>query len=480
MKIVHAASEMFPLVKTGGLADAVGALTKALAGFGHEVAVFLPGYRTVLEHPMFAKAAKHLMVQVELGDEFLQADVYRLSLGKRLTLYVIRRDEFYDRSHPYGCEGRDYDDNDRRFIYFCKAVVEVLRVIDFKADVVHCHDWQTGLLPALLRMEEGKLRDTLALKTVVTIHNIAFQGIFPKKSFSLANLPEDLMGIDGIEFYGQINMLKGGILFADNVTTVSPNYCEEIQTPKFGCGLEGVIQTRADDLAGFINGVDTDVWSPKTDPLLPENYSAMSLRGKEACRRNLLGKNGFSADYEGPIYGMVCRLAEQKGIDLLLSVREFFIKGDCRLIILGSGDTKYEDALRKLVEAHPEKISLSTALDEEASHLIESGSDFFLMPSIFEPCGLNQMYSQLYGTIPLVSRVGGLVDTVIDLEKEPANGTGIMFAPKTKNFLKALRASHKLFQDKAQMGKVIKAGMKRDFSWKKAAKAYEGLYQDVI
>ncbi len=177
---------------------------------------------------------------------------------------------------------------------------------------------------------------------------------------------------------------------------------------------------------------------------------------------------------------MVCRLAEQKGIDLLLSVREFFIKGDCRLIILGSGDTKYEDALRKLVEAHPEKISLSTALDEEASHLIESGSDFFLMPSIFEPCGLNQMYSQLYGTIPLVSRVGGLVDTVIDLETEPANGTGIMFAPKTNNFLKALRASHKLFQDKAQMGKVIKAGMKRDFSWKKAAKAYEGLYQDVI
>ncbi len=480
MKIVHAASEMFPLVKTGGLADAVGALSKALAGFGHEVAVFLPGYRAVLKHPMFAKAARRLMIQVELGDEFLQADVYTLSLGKKLTLYVIRRDEFYDRSHPYGGEGRDYDDNDCRFIYFCKAVVEVLRIVDFKADVVHCHDWQTGLLPVLLRMEERKLQDTLALKTVLTIHNIAFQGVFPNKSFSLTNLPEDLMGIDGIEFYGQINMLKGGIVFADNVTTVSPNYSKEIQSSKFGCGLEGVVRTRADDLVGFINGVDTEVWNPKTDPLLPANYSVVSLKGKSACRRNLLGKNGFSADYEGPIYGMVCRLAEQKGIDLLLSVREFFIKEDCRLIILGSGDGKYEEALRKLAEAHPNKIALSTALDEEASHLIEAGSDFFLMPSIFEPCGLNQMYSQLYGTIPLVSKVGGLVDTVVDIEKEATKGTGLMFAPKTRDFRKALQESLQLFQDKAKMNQVIKRGMKQDFSWEKAARAYENLYQDMI
>ncbi|MBL4576569.1 MAG: glycogen/starch synthase, partial [Opitutaceae bacterium] len=217
MKIVHAASEMFPLIKTGGLADAVGALTKALAGFGHEVVTFLPGYRAVLEHPLFAKASKCLMIKVELGDEFLQADVYKLSMGKRQTLYVIKKDEFYDRSQPYGSEGRDYDDNDRRFIYFCKAVVEVLRLIDFKADVVHCHDWQTALLPVFLRMEERKRQDTLALKTVISIHNIAFQGVFPSKSFSLTNLPDDLIGIDGLEFYGQINMLKGGILFADNV-----------------------------------------------------------------------------------------------------------------------------------------------------------------------------------------------------------------------------------------------------------------------
>ncbi|MBL4575355.1 MAG: NUDIX domain-containing protein [Opitutaceae bacterium] len=294
------------------------------------------------------------------------------------------------------------------------------------------------------------------------------------------DLPDDLIGIDGLEFYGQINMLKGGILFADNVVTVSPNYSKEIQTSAFGCGLEGVIQTRLDDLSGLINGVDTEVWSPKSDSFLPANYSTTSLNGKVTCRRELLAKNGFSADYEGPIYGMVCRLAEQKGLDLLLSVRNFFIKNECRLIILGSGDSKYQDALTKLAELHPEKIALSIALDEKASHLIEAGSDFFLMPSIFEPCGLNQMYSQLYGTIPLVSKVGGLVDTVVDIEAEPTKGTGLMFAPRTRDFLKALQASLKLFADKGRMNKIIKTGMKRNFSWKKAAQAYEKLYQTTI
>ncbi len=480
MKIVHAASEMFPFVKTGGLADYAGSLTKALSRFGHEVAVFIPGYRIVLDHPELARAESRLVIRVEMGDEFLSGEVIVLQLAKRLTLYVIRRDEFFDRRQPYGFGGRDYDDNDRRFIYFAKSVVEVLRIIDFKADILHCHDWQTGLTPLMLRYEEGRLRETLALKTIFTIHNISFQGVFPHRSFSYTGLPADVLAVDGIEFYGQMSMMKGGILFADQVTTVSPNYSREICTPEFGFGLDGVIRSRADDLTGLINGVDMDVWNPKTDTLLPARYSVKDLSGKKTCRQHLLRAHRFDADFEGPVFGMVCRLSEQKGIDLLLESIDFFVENDCRLIILGRGEKKYERALSDVVEKLPDKVSLSLVLDEEMSHLVEAGSDFFLMPSVFEPCGLNQMYSQIYGTIPIVTRVGGLVDTVIDLADNPKKGTGLMCKATGDDLKRALGDSLALFADGRSMAAVQKRGMKTDFSWKVAARHYEELYRGLI
>ncbi len=480
MKIVHAASELYPYVKTGGLADAVGSLSSVLADNGHDVSVFVPGYRTALEHRDLSRAHQRLGLRVEMGDRIYPGDVRVLPVKRGLTVYFIGREEFYDRRQPYGNGERDYDDNDARFVFFCKAVVEVMRMAEIRADIVHGHDWQAALLPLLLRYEERRSGLALAMKTVFTIHNIAFQGVFAMRSFGLTNLPDELLGIDGLEYYGQINLMKGGILFSDRVTTVSPQYAREIQTPEFGCGLEGVVATRAEDLVGLLNGIDTRVWNPARDRLLPARYAAHDLTGKPLCRANLLKKCGLDETFKGPIFGMVCRLTEQKGLDLLLDVQDFFTDQDCRLIVLGTGERRFETALQELGKAHPKKIVLSARHDEEMSHLIEAGADFFLMPSHFEPCGLNQMYSQVYGTIPIVTRVGGFVDTVADIDVLPTAGTGIVFAPAADEFREALQRALALFQDPERMRTVIQRGMARDFSWQRAATAYEDLYRKTI
>jgi starch synthase len=480
MKIVHAASELFPYVKTGGLADAVGALSAAFADRDHEVSVFLPGYRGVLEHKDAQAAERRLRFKIEMGDEFCSGDVRVFYPRRNLTIYLVCREEFFDRRNPYGTSERDYEDNADRFIFFCKGVVETLRLADVQADIVHCHDWQTALLPLLLREAERRYGVTLAMKTLFTIHNIAYQGLFPSPAFARTNLPEELNSMDGLEFYGQLNLMKGGILFADRVTTVSPRYAKEIQTPEFGCGLEGVVLTRADDLVGLLNGVDSAVWNPATDLALPARYTADNLAGKQRCRTELLKRCGFDIRFEGPIYGMVCRLVLQKGVNLVVANRDFFLNDDRRLIILGAGDRRTEDEIRALVEQAPKQISLSPRLDEGMSHLIEAASDFFVMPSLFEPCGLNQMYSQVYGTVPIVSRVGGLVDTVIDADEDPAGGTGLMCEPTAAGLREALERSGALFADKPRYAAVQRRGMSRDFSWQKAAEAYEKLYHDSL
>ncbi len=480
MRIAHAVSELFPYLKTGGLADMVAALTGALVDRGHQVALFVPGYRTLLDGP-HAKGAKLThRLKIEMGDAFLAGDVLTLTPRPGLTLHLICREEFFDRQRPYWTGERDYDDNDARFIFFQKAVAELLRLTDFKADIVHCHDWQTGMLPLFLRDAERRYDTTLALKTVFTIHNIAYQGIFPRKSFALTNLPEELMGIDGLEYYDQICMLKAGIVFADLVTTVSPRYAQEIQTPEFGNGLDGVIATRLDDLHGIINGIDTAVWNPAVDASLPARYSAGNIAGKALCRAKLLQEFNWDQKFKGPIFGMVCRFTSGKGLDLVLGAAEFFAHQDCRLVVLGGGERKYEEAMQALAAEHPGKIATCVRQDEAMSHLVEAGSDFFLMPSLFEPCGLNQMYSQAYGTVPLVSTVGGLVDTVIDCGQSPETGTGIMFAPTQAGFNSGLDRALALYADKAKYTAVQRRAMQRDFSWKTAVAAYEQLYSNVL
>jgi starch synthase len=480
MKIVHAASELYPYVKTGGLADAVGALTGTFADRGHEVSVFLPGYRAVLSHPLAAGAERKLRLKIEMGDQYLSGDVLSFSPKRNLTVYLICREEFFDRGGPYGNGERDYEDNSDRFTFFCKGVVETMRLADIGADIVHAHDWQAALVPLLLRETERRFGVTLAMKTIFTIHNIAFQGLFPAACFQRTNLPEELFGVDGLEYYGQVNLLKGGILFSDRITTVSPRYAKEIQTPEFGCGMEGVVQSRAEDLSGLLNGVDTDVWNPSTDKMIPARYSAASLTGKRACRTALLGHCGFEPTFNGPIYGMICRLTEQKGVELVVANADFFTGTDSRLVILGTGNKKIEGDIRDLVLRAPKKVYLCARLDEAMSHLIEAGSDYFLMPSLFEPCGLNQMYSQAYGTVPIVSRVGGLVDTVSDFGEDASGGTGLLCEPNAAALGEALGRSVKLFANRSRYASVQQRGMARDFSWKTAAAAYEALYRDSL
>ncbi len=480
MRIAHAASELFPYLKTGGLADAVAALTGTLADRGHELAVFMPGYRSVLDGPHVAGLKPSHKLKIEMGDLFLAGDVYTLKLRPGLTLYLVCREEYFDRKLPYWTGERDYDDNDARFIFFQKAVVELLRLTDFKADIVHCHDWQTGMLPLFLREAERRYTLTLALKTVFTIHNIAYQGVFPRKSYALTNLPEDLLTIDGLEYYDQMCMLKAGIVYADKVTTVSAQYAKEIQTPEFGNGMDGVIGTRLDDLHGLLNGIDTAVWNPTTDKSLPARFSADELAGKVKCRTRLLKEFGWSATFKGPVFGMVCRFTPAKGLDLVIGAKEFFAKENCRLVVLGSGEKKYEELLRDFAAAHPTKVGLCVRHDEAMSHLVEAGSDFFLMPSLFEPCGLNQMYSQAYGTVPLVSNVGGLVDTVTDIDTSPEAGTGIMFAPKQADFDASLQRALTLFADQTRYAAAQRRAMQKDFSWTKAVAAYEQLYTEAL
>ena len=480
MKIVHVASELFPYMKTGGLADAVGALSAALADNGHEVSAFLPGYRVAGEHKDAAGAERVLRLKIEMADAFFSCDVRMFSPRKNLKVYLICREEFFDRRGAYGNGERDFEDNADRFIFFCKGVVETLRLGDFQADIVHCHDWQAALVPILLREAERRHGVTLALKTIFTIHNIAYQGVFSAKTFARTNLPDELFHIDGLEYYSQMNLMKGGMLFADRLTTVSPRYAKEIQTPEFGCGLDGVVQTRAEDIVGLLNGVDTAIWNPATDALLPARYSAVNLSGKPVCRAELLQRAGFAPGFKGPIFGMVCRLTEQKGVDLVLANRDFFLEHECRLVVLGAGDKRMEEELHELAAKAPQKIHLCAKLDEQMSHLIEAGSDFFLMPSLFEPCGLNQMYSQVYGTVPIVSRVGGLADTVVDADEDPARGTGLMCEPLAASVLGALKRALSLFSDPQRYAAVQQRGMAKDFSWKTAAAGYERLYQESL
>lgn len=479
MKIVHVASELFPYVKTGGLADAAGSLSVTLASLGHSVSVFLPGYRLALEHPDALKAERCLRLRIEMGDQFYSGEVRRFSPRPNLTVYLVCRDEWFDRRGLYGNGERDYEDNFHRYVFFQKGTVEALRMLDLGADIVHCHDWQTGLLPLFLRWTERQTDTALAAATVFTIHNIAFQGLFPMRSFYRTNLPDEFRGIDGLEFYSQISMMKGGILFADRVTTVSPSYAREIQTPAYGCGLEGVVATRAEDLEGILNGIDTAIWNPAVDRHLPERYGADDLSGKAVCRRELLSVSKLSAEPSVPVYGMVCRLSDQKGIDLLLANKDFFTKQNVRLLVLGKGEKRYEEALQLLAAAAPKKIWIANRLDEAMCHLIEAGSDFFLMPSIFEPCGLNQMYSQVYGTLPLVSAIGGLADTVVDIDAEPETGTGLSFAPNAAGFRGALERSLKVFADKPRYAAAQVRGMRKDFSWETAAQSYERLYSQA-
>ncbi len=480
LRVLFVAPEGVPFAKTGGLADVVGTLPHALEELGVEVKVLMPYYGMV----------KQGKVPTTLIAEDLEVNLGPINHTFNLMaptspgspFYFVERDEFYERSQLYGTPRGDYFDNLERFAFSCGAVLPFCRALDFKPDLMHCHDWQSALAPAYLRHRWAGEDILAGAKTVFTIHNLAYQGLFPRDKYPLLGLDWSFYCIDGLEYYGQINLLKGGIVCADAVTTVSPRYSVEIQTPEFGYGLEGVLRSRAEHLHGILNGVDYRDWSPETDALIPATFSRDDLQGKAADKAALMEAFDLSKDLaDAPIMAIISRLADQKGFDLVEQVLPQLMKQKLMLVILGTGEEKYHRWLEAEAPKYKGKLGVKIAFDNKLAHLIEAGADMFLMPSRYEPCGLNQIYSMKYGTIPVVRATGGLADTVTPVGHPKAPGTGFVFDDYTPEaFLKALYTALDAYADRDLWRRIMHNAMAQDFSWKVSAKAYLELYKSLV
>lgn len=480
MKILLASSEVHPFSKSGGLADMVGALAKSLARAGHHVGVVTPLYRGILER---FPAIKPLdwMLNLPLDGDYISGAVWTLEVEERLTIYFVDQPDFFYRGALYEEKGISYPDNAERFIFFSKCVVNLARYLPWKPDLVHLHDWQTALVPLLIlnqRLHEGWGNPP---KTCLTIHNLAFQGVFPKAKFPLTNLPSSYLHPEGVEFFNYLNFLKAGIVFSDMLTTVSPRYAREITTELFGCALDGVLRKRQNALVGILNGVDYDEWRTEENPYLKFSYSINDLSGKAANKEQLQREMGLPLAPDIPLFGTVSRLADQKGMDLQLGALEEMLSAEMQFVLLGSGSSEFEKSFRKLVDRYPSKAAVKIGFDQGLSHRIEAGCDFFLMPSKFEPCGLNQMYSLRYGTIPIVRITGGLDDSVIDITEDVARANGIKFSEiSVRALAKAVRKALVLYADKPLLAHYIRNGMSKDFSWERTTKEYEKFFRQFF
>ncbi len=473
LKVWFVSPEVVPFAKTGGLADVAGSLPKALKGLGCDVRLVMPLYRQVRDGKFPLKKVLEDL-GIPLGLRYLPADIYQGELVEGLPVYFIEKDELYDRSQLYGTHKGDYFDNDRRFVYLCQGALSVARALGFQPHIIHCHDWQTGLIPAGLhfqRLSDSFYQDTAAL---FTIHNMAYQGSFPREIVTLAGLPPESFTPSGLEFWGQANLLKCGIVYSQIINTVSRKYSREIQTPEYGYGLEGILGYRRDDLFGIINGVDYQLWNPETDPFIASRFSRGDLRGKKACKKDLLFQYGLPEDRERyPVLGVISRLADQKGFDLMAGIMDRLLEENVTLVILGTGEEKYHDLFTEWAGKNPEKVGLRLAFDNVLAHKIEAGSDLFLMPSLYEPCGLNQIYSLKYGTIPVVRATGGLDDTILPYEAATGEGTGFKFVPyETGAFWAALQEALSVYRDQNRWTRLMRKAMGMDFSWEASAREY--------
>jgi len=481
LKVLFVASEGVPFAKTGGLADVVGTLPYALMELGVEVKVLLPYYGAVKQGKIpTAIVAENLEVSLS---EPLNYDFDLMApISPDYPFWFVARDEFYERSQLYGTPKGDYFDNLKRFAFFSAAVLPVCRAMDFHPDLIHCHDWQSALVPVYLRNRWAGEEILAGTKSILTIHNLAYQGLFPRNKFYLLGLDLSLFGMDGLEYYNQINLLKGGIIGADAITTVSPRYSQEIQTEEFGYGLQGVLRNRSADLHGILNGVDYREWSPETDKLLPANFSPKDLKGKAADKAALMEAFGLNKKLaKAPILAMISRLTDQKGFDLVAEVLPQFMALDLMVVILGTGEERYHRWLAAEAPKYKGKLGVMVAFDNKLAHLIEAGADMFLMPSRFEPCGLNQIYSMKYGTIPIVRETGGLADTVTPVGCPTEPGTGFVFSDYTPEaFLKAIHTALEAYKDQQLWLRIMQNAMSQDFSWKKSAQKYLELYKQLV
>jgi starch synthase len=475
MKVLLAASEVAPFARTGGLGDVLEGLPPALTARGHEVSVVMPCYRGLREDPRLGARPTGVRVPVQLGAQRLHAEVLEGTAPNGSQIFLIRHDPFFDRVMIYGENGRDYSDNAERFIFFSKAVVELARRVLPPPDILHLHDWQTALAAVLVKQARRPFR------TVLTIHDLAFQGNFWGVDFGLTNLPGDLFSAKGVEFYGNLNLLKGGILFADALTTVSERYAREIQTPEGGSGLDAVIRENIGKLSGILNGADYTQWNPATDSILPKTYTPANLAGKKACRAALLKELGLAPDPRGPVYAVVSRLTERKGIELLIPLLDRLLANDVRLVILGQGDTAYEREFTIASRRHAGRFTYLKGLDSRLSHLIEAGADISLIPSHFEPCGLTAMYSLKYGTLPVARATGGLHQIIQDYDPTNETGTGFLFYDYTPAALwDAIMRATEYHADAPRWTTLMQRAMAADFSWSKAVLDYEEVYARTL
>jgi starch synthase len=454
IKVLSCASEVAPFEKTGGLADVTGSLPKAMASHGVETLVMMPKYRGV------------------------QAASKKIAEGAEARF--IAHEEYFNRSGLYGNERGDYPDNLQRFSFFCHQALVEAKTMGFRPDIVHVHDWQASLIPVLLRAKSKSddfFKDT---KTVLTIHNIAYQGLFPHRQYGTLGLDPSLFKMEGLEFYGKINLLKGGMMFSDALTTVSPTYVKETQTREFGFGLEGVLRKRSKDYRGILNGLDTAVWDPSSDKSIAAAFSPADISGKAKCKAALQRASGLAEDPDAPLFAMVTRLAEQKGLDLVSEAADKLLGGRAQFVLLGEGDAVYHTTFANIGKRYPKNSRMYLDFDGAKAHTIYAGADFFLMPSLFEPCGLGQMIAMRYGALPIVRNVGGLADTVRDAD-ETADGNGFVFDGQSpEKLLSAIGRALALWDDKARLAVVRKRGMSADFSWDASAKEYLKLYEGLL
>jgi len=475
MKILMASSEMAPLARSGGLGDVLEALPAELKKDGHEVSVVLPYYRSIRETKGLKIKSTGVHMTVQVGSKRLEAEILECTAPNGMQVFLVRRDEYFDRSGFYGADGRAYEDNAERFIYFSKAVVELARRMKPAPDIIHVHDWQTALVPVFVK--EYKL----PFRTVLTLHNVAYQGSFWNIDFGLTNLPGSYFSATGVEFYGNLNFLKGGILFADALTTVSEYYAREIQTPEYGFGLEQVLREQSGKLSGILNGADSALWNPGTDKWIPKKYRSSAMGGKKVCREALLTKFNLDPNPTGPVFAMVTRLAEQKGFDILFPLLDRLLADDVRLVILGEGDPDYESELMIAQKKHREQFAFKKDFDDPMAHLIEAGADITLIPSHFEPCGLSAMYSLKYGTIPVARASGGLHQIIQNYDPTTGSGNGFLFYDYSPEALwDSIGNAKKIFSDAQTWKMLMQRAMASDFSWSASAEKYEKVYAQLV
>ena len=477
MNVAFVASEGVPYSKTGGLADVVGALPRALAALGHQVSVYLPRYRqTKLSDPATVVGS----VTVPFDDQYRFASVVSGGSQNGVKFYFVEYPQYFDRDALYGTGAGDYPDNAERYALFCRTILEASKILGVP-QIFHCHDWQSALVPVLLRTIYAEDPAFHNVGTVFTIHNMGYQGLFPPETLPLLMLPWDLFTITKMEFFGQVNFLKGALTYSDYITTVSRKYSQEIQTAEYGFGLEGVLHDRAATVSGILNGVDYEEWSPQTDKFVGAKFSPQDLSGKAKDKQELLAAFGMKkADPKLPVIGIVSRFAAQKGFDLIAQVADRLAREEMIMVALGSGDKAYEEMLLRLNKLFPNKIAVKVAYDNALAHKIEAGADMFLMPSRYEPCGLNQIYSLKYGTVPIVRATGGLDDTIEPWDARTGKGTGFKFTEYNgEALLLAVKAALQAYRDQTSWQVLMKNGMGKDFSWNASAREYGKVYERV-